>query len=146
MKSQKDVPQPKGPILKYLGKFLALLGVVLGVIQWPSGCGHQHNCRVRIDQTGGSRNDSPGPGRTHHQHRFEYLKTAGIKQTAYSASKLALIGLTQSSAFDPAPYGINVNAVCPGPTNNPLTPIALTIGSARRSSKRASPWKSFAPP
>jgi 3-oxoacyl-[acyl-carrier protein] reductase/meso-butanediol dehydrogenase/(S,S)-butanediol dehydrogenase/diacetyl reductase len=41
-------------------------------------------------------------------------KTAGLKQAAYSASKFALIGLTQASALDLAPYAITVNAVCPG--------------------------------
>ncbi len=45
-------------------------------------------------------------------------KQAGVKQAAYSASKFALIGLTQGSALDLAPYGITVNAVCPGPTDS----------------------------
>ncbi|MGA2992020.1 MAG: SDR family oxidoreductase [Candidatus Korobacteraceae bacterium] len=36
---------------------------------------------------------------------------------AYSASKFALVGLTQASALDLAPYGITVNVVCPGPIN-----------------------------
>ncbi|MFN8456627.1 MAG: SDR family oxidoreductase [Anaerolineae bacterium] len=33
---------------------------------------------------------------------------------AYTASKFAVIGLTQTLARELAPYGINVNAVCPG--------------------------------
>ena len=36
---------------------------------------------------------------------------------AYSASKFAVLGLTQASALDLAPYAITVNAVCPGPVN-----------------------------
>ena len=38
-------------------------------------------------------------------------------KAAYSASKFAVLGLTQASALDLAPYGITVNAVCPGPIN-----------------------------
>lgn len=44
-------------------------------------------------------------------------KQAGKHGAAYAASKFALIGLTQGSALDLAPYGITVNAVCPGPIN-----------------------------
>jgi NAD(P)-dependent dehydrogenase (short-subunit alcohol dehydrogenase family) len=44
-------------------------------------------------------------------------KQASPKQTAYAASKFAVLGITQSSALDLAPYGITVNAVCPGAIN-----------------------------
>jgi NAD(P)-dependent dehydrogenase (short-subunit alcohol dehydrogenase family) len=37
---------------------------------------------------------------------------------AYSASKFAVIGLTQVLAQELAPYGINVNAICPGSTDS----------------------------
>ena len=33
---------------------------------------------------------------------------------AYSATKFAVVGLTQAAAIELAPYGITVNAVCPG--------------------------------
>ena len=36
---------------------------------------------------------------------------------AYSTSKFAVLGLTQGSATDLAPYQITVNAVCPGTVN-----------------------------
>ncbi len=44
-------------------------------------------------------------------------KQASATGAAYSASKFAVLGLTQASALDLAPYGITVNAVCPGPVN-----------------------------
>jgi NAD(P)-dependent dehydrogenase (short-subunit alcohol dehydrogenase family) len=44
-------------------------------------------------------------------------KRASAMGAAYSASKFAVLGLTQASALDLAPYGVTVNAVCPGPVN-----------------------------
>ncbi|MFQ5860248.1 MAG: SDR family NAD(P)-dependent oxidoreductase, partial [Dehalococcoidia bacterium] len=44
-------------------------------------------------------------------------KQAFARRAAYSASKFAVLGLTQSTALDLAPYGITVNAVCPGQVN-----------------------------
>ena len=45
-------------------------------------------------------------------------KQASARGAAYSASKFAVIGLTQASALDLAPHGITVNAVCPGTINS----------------------------
>jgi NAD(P)-dependent dehydrogenase (short-subunit alcohol dehydrogenase family) len=39
----------------------------------------------------------------------------GKRRATYAASKAAIVGFTKSLAFDVAPYGITVNAVCPGP-------------------------------
>jgi 3-oxoacyl-[acyl-carrier protein] reductase/meso-butanediol dehydrogenase/(S,S)-butanediol dehydrogenase/diacetyl reductase len=44
-------------------------------------------------------------------------KQASAMGAAYSASKFAVLGLTQAAALDLAPHGITVNAVCPGPVN-----------------------------
>jgi NAD(P)-dependent dehydrogenase (short-subunit alcohol dehydrogenase family) len=44
-------------------------------------------------------------------------KRGSAMGAAYSASKFAVLGLTQASALDLAPYAITVNAVCPGPVN-----------------------------
>ena len=44
-------------------------------------------------------------------------KQASAMGAAYSASKFAVLGLTQASAMDLAEYNITVNAVCPGPIN-----------------------------
>jgi NAD(P)-dependent dehydrogenase (short-subunit alcohol dehydrogenase family) len=39
----------------------------------------------------------------------------GRHRAAYAASKAAIVGFTKSLALDLAPFGITVNAVCPGP-------------------------------
>ena len=39
----------------------------------------------------------------------------GHRRATYAASKAAIVGFTKSLALDLAPYGITVNAVCPGP-------------------------------
>lgn len=39
----------------------------------------------------------------------------------YAASKAGVICFTKSLALQAAPFGLNVNAVCPGPTRTPMT-------------------------
>ncbi|MFS0646801.1 SDR family NAD(P)-dependent oxidoreductase [Siminovitchia sp. 179-K 8D1 HS] len=42
------------------------------------------------------------------------------KVTSYTAAKAGVVNLTRTLAIDYAPYGIRVNAVCPGYINTPL--------------------------
>jgi NAD(P)-dependent dehydrogenase (short-subunit alcohol dehydrogenase family) len=39
---------------------------------------------------------------------------------SYTASKAGLLGFTRHLAYEVAPHGINVNAICPGPTMTPM--------------------------
>ena len=45
-------------------------------------------------------------------------KTGSALMSHYSAAKAAIIGLTQSLAYELAPSSINVNCICPGITEN----------------------------
>ncbi len=48
----------------------------------------------------------------------------------YSATKFAVIGLTQALAREMAPHGIRVNAICPGSSSTPRCALLLKASSA----------------
>lgn len=72
-------------------------------------------------------------------------KAGGVNAGAhYAASKAGVMGFTKSLAMQAAPYKINVNAVCPGPTVTDLT-------NAWSEESRAQliahiPWKEYGQP
>jgi NAD(P)-dependent dehydrogenase (short-subunit alcohol dehydrogenase family) len=66
-------------------------------------------------------------------------KTSWPATAEYSASKSAVIGLTRSVALDMAPYGVTVNAVCPGNVETAmLRQLAATAGP--RAGMTAEEW------
>ena len=48
---------------------------------------------------------------------------------AYTASKGAILALTRSMAVDGAPFGIRVNAICPGSVDTPMLRYAAGLAS-----------------
>lgn len=62
----------------------------------------------------------------------------------YSASKAGIICFTKSLALQAAPFHINVNAVCPGPTKTELT--AEWGEEVNRAVADKIPWKEYALP
>ena len=60
-------------------------------------------------------------------------KTSWAGSAQYSAAKSGVIGLTRSVAMELAPYGVNVNAVCPGNTMTDMVlGVAADVGRPRR--------------
>jgi len=65
-------------------------------------------------------------------------------EAVYSGAKGAVIAFTKALARETARYSINVNCVCPGPTDTPL--LASIPEKQREALARAIPFRRFAKP
>jgi len=54
------------------------------------------------------------------------LGAIAVGQSAYTASKFAVVGFTKASAKELGPYGINVNAIAPGRIPTPMVYESMT--------------------
>jgi 2-hydroxycyclohexanecarboxyl-CoA dehydrogenase len=71
-------------------------------------------------------------------------RVGSLGETVYAAAKGGLIAFTKSLARETARYGINVNCVCPGPTDTPL--LAAVPEGHLEAFKKAIPLRRFAQP
>lgn len=67
-----------------------------------------------------------------------------LGNTVYAASKAGVIGLTKGLAREGGPYGINVNAICPGPTNTSM--LTEFKGEKRDNFIKTIPLRKFGDP
>jgi len=65
-------------------------------------------------------------------------------ETVYAAAKGGIIAFTKSLAREVARYSINVNCVCPGPTDTPM--LMTRPEKIREAFLRATPFRRFAKP
>lgn len=65
-------------------------------------------------------------------------------ETVYAAAKGGVIAFTKSLAREVARYAINVNCVCPGPTDTPM--LATRSEKLREAFLKAIPFRRFAQP
>jgi len=65
-------------------------------------------------------------------------------ETVYAAAKGGIIAFTKSLAREVARYSINVNCVCPGPTDTPM--LATRPEKLREAFLKAIPFRRFAEP
>ena len=71
-------------------------------------------------------------------------RVGSLGETVYAGAKGGLIAFTKSLARETARYGINVNCVCPGPTDTPL--LAAVPAGHLDAFKKAIPMRRFAKP
>lgn len=71
-------------------------------------------------------------------------RVGSLGETVYSGAKGGLIAFTKSLARETARYGINVNCVCPGPTETPL--LAAVPAGHLEAFKKAIPMRRFGKP
>ncbi|MCB2022606.1 MAG: SDR family oxidoreductase, partial [Burkholderiaceae bacterium] len=71
-------------------------------------------------------------------------RVGSLGETVYSGAKGGLIAFTKSLAREVARYQINVNCVCPGPTDTPL--MAAVPEKVQEGLKKAIPFRRLAQP
>ena len=71
-------------------------------------------------------------------------RVGSLGETIYSGSKGGLIAFTKSLARETARYKVNVNCVCPGPTDTPL--LAAVPEKLLDAFRKAIPMRRFATP
>ncbi len=68
---------------------------------------------------------------------------AALNSSAYGASKAGMMALTRGTALELAPYGIRVNAVCPGVIDTPMNERNLSRAADPEAMRRS--WYEITP-